>query len=86
MLVDEGTASSSEILCGALRDYQRAELIGKKTFGKGIVQRFWRLEDGSGGGVKITVSEFFTPDKHKIHEEGIIPDIEVDLPENIECI
>ena len=62
VLVDGGTASSSEILTGALVDYKRATVVGTDTFGKGIIQRFWPLNDGSGDGVKITVAEFFTPE------------------------
>lgn len=86
VLVDEGTASSSEILTGALKDYNRGIIIGKNTYGKGIVQRFWELNDGSGAGVKITVAEFFTPKKNKIHKIGIQPDIEIDLPKEAKGI
>ena len=75
VLVNEGSASASEILAGAIQDYERAPVIGVTSFGKGIVQRIIPLEDGSG--FKLTVSEYFTPDERKIHEIGVIPDIEV---------
>lgn len=86
VLVDEASASASEILTGALKDYGRAVIIGKTTFGKGIVQSFFELKDGSGAAVKLTVQEYFSPKKKKIHELGIKPDIEVDLPDNVKTI
>lgn len=84
LLVNEGSASASEILAGAIKDYGRGILIGNKTFGKGIVQRIRQLKDGSG--FKLTVSEYFTPKGVNIHGIGIKPDIEVNLPEDIEGI
>jgi len=81
VLVNEGSASASEILAGAIKDYKRGLLIGNKTFGKGIVQRIRGLRDGSG--FKLTVSEYFTPNGTNIHGIGIEPDITVDLPEDI---
>ncbi len=84
LLVNEGSASASEILAGAMRDNERAILIGTKTFGKGIVQRIKQLPDGSG--FKLTVSEYFTPNGTSIHDVGIEPDIIVELPEGIEEI
>lgn len=81
VLVNEGSASASEILAGAIRDHGRGLLIGNKTFGKGIVQRIRGLTDGSG--FKLTVSEYFTPKGINIHGIGIEPDITVDLPEDI---
>lgn len=80
VLVNNGSASASEILAGAIQDYDRAPIIGVTTFGKGIVQRIIPLDDGSG--FKLTVSEYFTPKDRKIHEIGVVPDIEVDLPED----
>ncbi len=77
LLVDGNTASASEILTGALRDYDLATIIGTKTFGKGITQNIMPLEDGSG--VKITGSTYYTPDGENIHGVGIEPDIEVEL-------
>ncbi len=85
VLVNEGSASASEILAGAIKDHNRGGiLIGNKTFGKGIVQRIRELSDGSG--FKLTVSEYFTPNGTNIHGIGIEPDIVVDLPEDIQEI
>ena len=75
VLVDENTASASEILTGCLRDHKIATIMGTKTFGKGITQIIAPLDDGSG--VKITNSKYFTPDGENIHGVGIEPDIEV---------
>lgn len=84
VLVNEGSASASEILAGAIQDTKVGTLIGKTTFGKGIVQRIKEFPDGSG--FKLTVSEYFTPNGRNIHGKGIEPDITVELPENIEEI
>ena len=77
LLVDENTASASEILTGALRDHDLVTVMGTKTFGKGITQLIIKLDDGSG--VKITNSKYYTPDGEDIHKVGIEPDIEVEL-------
>ncbi len=79
VLVNENSASASEILSGALKDRDRAKIIGKKTFGKGIVQKLFPLEDGSGA--KITISEYHTPSGDKINKVGVEPDIEVENSE-----
>lgn len=84
VLVNEGSASASEILSGAIRDLDRAKIIGKKTYGKGVVQNVISLPDGDG--LKLTTSEYFTPSGKSINKKGIEPDIEVDLPENIKGI
>lgn len=76
VLVNENSASASEILSGALKDRKRAKIIGKKTFGKGIVQKLFPLNDGSGA--KITISEYHTPSGAKINKVGVEPDIEVE--------
>jgi len=81
MLINEGSASASEIMAGAMKDTKRATLIGTKTFGKGIVQRVQRFGN-DGEGIKMTVSEYFTPSGINIHGIGIEPDIEVVLPED----
>lgn len=86
VLVDAGSASASEILTGALKDYGRAKIVGKTTFGKGIVQSFFELHDGSQAAVKLTVQEYFSPKKNKIHKVGIKPDIEVELPKDVKSI
>lgn len=84
VLVNEGSASASEILSGAIRDLDRAKIIGKKTYGKGVVQNVISLPDGDG--LKLTTSEYFTPSGKSINKKGIEPDIEVDIPENIKGI
>lgn len=84
LLVNEGSASASEILAGAIKDHKRGELIGTKTFGKGVVQRIKELPDGSG--LKLTVSEYFTPNGTNIHGIGITPDIVLELNEGVENI
>lgn len=84
VLVNQGSASASEVLTGALRDYDIAKIVGTKTFGKGIVQKIFPLtkEKENGPGVKLTVSEYFTPKGTKINKKGIEPDYVVELPEN----
>jgi len=72
VLVNGNSASASEILAGAIKDYKKGTLLGTTTYGKGIVQRIIGLEDGSA--VKITVSTYFTPNGNNIHKIGITPD------------
>jgi carboxyl-terminal processing protease len=84
VLVNKGSASASEILAGAIKDRGRGTLVGTTTFGKGIVQRIKQLSDGSG--FKLTVSQYFTPNGINIHGVGIKPNVEVELPENVETI
>ncbi len=72
VLVNEGTASASEILAGALQDNGRATLIGTKTFGKGLIQSLFDLPNGSG--LAVTVAKYETPNHHDIHKLGITPD------------
>ena len=82
ILVNEGTASASEILAGALKDQYGAKIVGKTTYGKGVIQTLYTLSDGSG--LKITTDEYYTPKHNKIHKVGIKPDIEVDLTKDAE--
>lgn len=84
VLVNEGSASASEILSGALKDRERATLVGTQTFGKGVVQKLVPLGDGSG--LKLTISEYLTPNGTRIDGVGIIPDILVENPEEVEII
>jgi carboxyl-terminal processing protease len=79
LLIDEGTASSAEILAGAIQDHQRGQLVGSRTFGTGTVLEQFALSDGSA--VLLAVSEWFTPNGRQIWHQGITPDVEVPLPE-----
>ena len=80
VLVNEGSASASEIVSGAIRDNNRGKLVGKKTFGKGLVQSMRTLVDGSG--LTVTVAKYLTPNGTDINKFGIIPDIEVKMNSN----
>lgn len=75
VLVDGGSASASEILTGAIKDTKSGTIVGEKTFGKGIVQSVIELKDGTA--IKLTTSQYFTPNGINIHGKGIMPDIEV---------
>ena len=74
VLVNEGSASASEILSGALQDNSRAVLVGQKTFGKGLVQSVRGLSDGSG--MTVTIAKYLTPSGRDIHKHGIVPDVQ----------
>ena len=79
ILVNEGSASASEILSGALQDNNRAVLVGQKTFGKGLVQSVRGLSDGSG--MTVTIAKYLTPNGRDIHKHGIDPDVRVKMTE-----
>ena len=82
-LVDQGTASAAEILTAALHDHGRAKLVGVPTYGKGTVQTFFDLDDGSG--LKLTTARYFTPKGNSLESKGIVPDVRVEAfaPEQI---
>lgn len=77
VLVNGGSASASEILAGAVKDYGIGTLLGTTTYGKGIVQRLIALDDGSA--IKLTVSHYYTPLGNDIHKVGVVPDIELEF-------
>lgn len=84
ILTNENTASASEILAGALKDLGKAKIVGTTTYGKGVIQQILSLSDGSG--LKITIEEYQTPNRNKIHEIGIEPDVVVELPEEVDGV
>ena len=77
VLVNGYSASASEIFAGAIKDYGIGTLVGTNTYGKGIVQRMFPLDDGSA--IKVTISKYFTPKGNDIHKIGIKPDVEVEF-------
>lgn len=82
VLVNKNSASSSEILAGALKDLNEATIVGNTTYGKGVIQQLLQLKDGSG--LKVTVEEYYTPNRTKINGVGIEPNEKVDLPSSVE--
>ncbi len=82
VLINENSASASEVLTGALKDYKKATVIGKTSYGKGVVQSVIPFSDGSG--MSITIAKYYSPNGVCIHGTGIKPDIEVDLPEELQ--
>ena len=81
IIVNEGSASASEVLTGAVKDYGVGVVVGETTYGKGVVQTLKSLGDGTY--IKLTTSEYFSPNGNKINDVGITPDIIVELPENV---
>lgn len=79
VLIDEGSASASEVIAGAIQDADRGKLMGQPSFGKGTVQTWRTLSNG--GGVRLTIARWLTPDGRWIHGDGLSPDIAVELPE-----
>lgn len=84
VLVNGHSASASEIFAGALKDHEKATIIGTTTYGKGVIQTLIRLADGSG--LKMTTEEYCTPNRNKINKVGIEPNITVELPKDVEEI
>ncbi len=80
VLVNEGTASASEIVAGAIQDYGRGKLVGTTTYGKGSVQNWIELQNEQGA-VRITVARWLTPDKRQINDVGLKPDVEIQFTE-----
>ena len=80
LLVNEGSASASEIVAGAFQDHERGPLVGATTFGKGSVQN-WISLDNNQGAVRVTIARWLTPDKRQIHEVGLVPEYEVEYTE-----
>lgn len=80
-LIDGGSASASEVVTGALRDYKVATIVGENSFGKGIVQAPIEFSDGSA--LKVTISKYYTPNGENIHKKGIKPDIVVEIPKEV---
>lgn len=84
VLTNGNTASSSEILAGALKDHGKAKIVGEKTYGKGVIQQLLTMPDGSG--LKITSEEYLTPNKTKLNKVGIEPDEKVSLPDTVKNV
>lgn len=82
LLVDENSASASEIFAGAVKDHKVGTIVGETTFGKGIVQNSYQMYDGSA--VKLTISKYYTPSGNNIHGKGIAPDVEVQQDQETE--
>ena len=80
ILVDENSASASEIMAAAIRENNdNVKIVGTTTYGKGVIQTIFTLTDGSG--IKLTTNEYYTPKHNSINKVGITPDVEVKLPE-----
>jgi len=75
VLIDSGSASASEILAGALKDYNKATIVGEKSFGKGVLQNWESFKDGSS--LVLTIARWLTPKKAEIDKQGVVPDIKI---------
>ena len=82
VIVNKNSASASEILAGALKDLNEATIVGTTTYGKGVIQQLLTLKNGAG--LKVTVQEYYTPNRNKINGVGIEPHTIVELPEGVE--
>jgi carboxyl-terminal processing protease len=78
VLINEGTASASEIVAGAIQDYDRGQLVGVTSYGKGSVQNWVPLSDDQGA-VRVTIAKWLTPDERTIQDTGLTPDVEVEI-------
>lgn len=81
VLINGNSASASEIFAGTLQDYEKATIVGTTSFGKGIVQTVIPLTDGTA--IKLTISKYYTPNGRNIHGTGIVPDVEIELDEDL---
>ena len=84
VLTNKNTASASEIIAAALKENEKATVVGEKTYGKGVIQELITLNDESG--IKITIEEYYTPNKNKINKIGIEPDEKIELPAEVATI
>ncbi len=84
VLVNGNSASASEIFAGAVKDYGVGTIVGTTTFGKGIVQTIFSLNDGTG--MKLTIEDYYTPSGNSIHKIGVSPDVEIDLPDELKVL
>ena len=82
VLINEGSASASEVLAGAVKDYGVGKIVGVKSYGKGVVQTLLSLKDDTF--IKVTTNEYFSPNGNKIDGEGVLPDVVVELPEDVD--
>ena len=81
MLINENSASSSEILTGALKDRADATIVGVQSYGKGIVQAVVPVGN-EGAGMQMTIAQYYTPNGNQVHQIGITPDVIIELPED----
>ena len=79
VLIDNGSASASEIVSGAVQDTKAGKLFGVKTYGKGCVQSIFHITPETG--LKLTTAMYYTPSGRSIHKVGVSPDVEIELPE-----